>query len=99
MVLKNANRHNLVMPVDAEIANARRRFDPNILQFPRDLGPHAIVMNFKEHTFNNNDRPMTDIVPVDKTAPSGRAENTPLGSVVLPLPSNLEDNFNVQLNP
>lgn len=98
MALKRTRR-DLIMPAESIVENNRRRNNPSILQFPTDLGPHAIVLGFKKHSFAIDDPVSDTVISPFKTAPEGSLQTSPLGSVVLPLPTNLEDTFVVQLNP
>lgn len=74
-------RFNLNKPVDSIIASARENLTKHaIFKYPEDLGPHAIVMNFKEYSYNGTAQGNT----VDINA-----------SIVLPIPKNIQDTFSV----
>ena len=56
------------------------------LRFPSDLGPNAIMFNFKSYTYDGT---LNSTVRGAKTT----------ASVVLPLPSNLTDTYSIQVGP
>lgn len=56
------------------------------LRFPSDLGPNAMMFNFKQYTY-------------DGTLNSTRRGVKTIASIVLPLPSNLTDTYSIQVGP
>ena len=56
------------------------------LRFPSDLGPNAIMFNFKSYTYDGT---LNSTVRGAKTT----------ASIVLPLPSNLTDTYSIQVGP
>lgn len=78
----------LIKPAEEVMAIARQHKKVGLYRFPEDLGPHAIVLNFKEYTYQGG-IPSNRIIPgVDINA-----------SIVLPIPSNLQDSYTVNLGP
>lgn len=66
------------------VAQNRQSNSTSILSFPAALGAHAISFNFEDYEFN---------VAAGKVEPGGVT-----ASVVLPLPENLIDNYNVNIS-
>lgn len=68
-----------------KIDKSKREYRPTRLQFPSDLGAHAMVFNFIKYDY-------------DSTFGTIRSNPITAGSIVLPLPQNLEDSLGVKSN-
>jgi hypothetical protein len=68
-----------------KIDKSKREYRPTRLQFPSDLGAHAMVFNFIKYDY-------------DSTFTTIRSNPITAGSIVLPLPQNLEDSLGVKSN-
>lgn len=73
----------LIKPAAQAIAANRDSASYGQYRFPDDLGPHAMVLNFVEYTFDRN---------------AEVATQTLTDSIALPIPSNLVDTFNMRVN-
>lgn len=73
---------SLIRPPAKVIENSRRARELTLLQYPLDLGPHAIIMNFHDYTFN---------------ATRSNSHQVLNDSVTLPVPMNLQDNLNLKI--
>ena len=72
----------LIKPVSGEMASRRRNNTYTQYSFPENLGNHAIVFNFSEYGYD-----------VDATQVSSILSS----SIALPIPTNLVDSFNVNI--
>ncbi len=68
-----------------KIDKSKNEFRHSRLQFPSDLGAHAMVFNFVKYDY-------------DSTFGTIRSNPITAGSIVLPLPQNLEDSLGVKSN-
>jgi hypothetical protein len=83
------------MPASTIIERRRRERNNSILQFPDDLGAHAILLLFKKYEYKK---------PGERTL--NRVSNETLSSanlvgsdnILLPLPTNITDSFNVRVS-
>jgi len=68
----------LIIPVDSIMENNRKNnTEVASLRFPQDLGPHAMILNFKDYTYGGG--------TVQNSVTTG--------SIALPLPKSLQDNY------
>lgn len=74
-------------PVDGIIQSQRTKQTYTELTFPNNLGAHAIILNFSSYDYDTNNSGINEIVL-----------NGPNMSIALPIPSNLLNSYNVQLN-
>lgn len=78
-----AKKFKQIVPVAADIMAARRQNTITELSFPLDLGPHAIIFNFSEYSFDRETRVQNSVMK---------------SSIALPIPANLQDSFKVRLS-
>lgn len=72
----------LIKSASSRINRSRDSYQAKQYRFPEDLGAHAIVLNFKEYSYDATKSSLKNSVISD--------------SIVLPLPSNLADSYAVQ---
>lgn len=75
------------LPVTNRIKASTKQRQHSTLMFPEDLTTHGIFFTFQEYSYKAS---------VNNAPPSVSSENR--GSIVMPLPTNLEDRFNVNLH-
>lgn len=73
----------LIRTVQNVVEQRRTNRHAQVMRFPEDLGSHAVILNFKEYDYSQTD--------------GGESLKTSR-SIVLPLPSNLQDSFSVNAN-
>lgn len=76
-------KYNLNKPAQVDIQKNKDRINrSSIMKFPDDLGTHAVILNFKTYDYSR-----TSI------------SNTVVGfnSIVLPLPKNIQESFNIEV--
>jgi len=81
------------LPVFNIIKRSRRETVPSLLQFPEKLGAHSMLLLFKSYKYEAPGE--FALNKVDETLFSQRLSSTQ--SVLLPLPANIEDNYNVNV--
>ena len=74
---------SLIQPVADAMARGRSRQNYGVFSFPSNLGPHSMVINFSEYNYDRG---------------AGVANRRVSDSIVLPVPSNIIDSFNVNVN-
>ena len=78
-----SGKYNLIKPAQVDIQKNKDKINRSgILKFPNDLGSHAIVLNFKSYDYSKS-----------TTSNSTVSFN----SVVLPLPRNIQESFNIEV--
>lgn len=73
-----------------------RELGSDIVQFPNDLGPNKMVMTFKPYKYRTPAPVQTNGVFVDYT--TARVETLATNTIVLPLPTNLQDQNEARLS-
>jgi hypothetical protein len=77
----------LSTPVGRVISAAKKSSSIQNYVFPKDIGPHGLLMIFKKYTYS----PTKSVLTTIPTATVG-------ASVMLPLPRQLMDNTSVRIN-
>lgn len=75
------------------MAISRSRNNPSFAQFPEDLGPHSMLMLFKDYRYQ---KPGTFQRLTERNARA--ASQTAAAGVLLPIPSNLRDTTNNRID-
>ncbi len=83
------------MPASTIIERRRRERNNNILQFPDDLGAHAILLLFKKYEYK---RPGTRTLNRVTGETLSSASLVGSDNILLPLPTNITDSFNVRVS-
>lgn len=73
---------SLIRPPARVIEKSRQSRELSLLQYPLDLGPHAIIMNFHDYSFDST---------------RSNSHHILNDSVTLPVPSNLQDNMSLKV--
>ena len=76
-----------VMPISKVIDKEKSRVNEDILQFPEDIGMHGLLMVFKKYSFNKRQSGLLDGMPEIRLG----------NSIFLPLPTNIQDTYNVRV--
>ena len=86
-------------PPQAEIEKSRTENANQraIHRFPQDIGPHAVIMAFREYQFATAPS-AEDAKTFTSYSKLNDATDNPRGAIVLPLPTNLEDSYNVRIS-
>lgn len=74
---------SLIQPVADAMARGSNRQNYGVYSFPSTLGPHAMVINFSEYNYDRG---------------AGVANRRVADSIVLPIPTNIIDSFNINVN-
>lgn len=78
-----------------EIRRKRRENINEVLQFPKDLGAHSMLLVFKSYSYKKPGERLLNKV-TNETFSSQNLRGTQ--SILLPLPQNIQDNFSVRVN-
>jgi hypothetical protein len=82
------------MPISTVIERKRRGRNSNILQFPDDLGAHSLLFMFRKYEYvKPGERALNKVT--DETL--SNANLTGMDNIMLPLPTNIADNFTVRI--
>lgn len=73
--------NSLIKPVGEQISRRRSNNSAQVFRFPEDLGAHCIVMNFKNYQYGGGNQ----------------ATQVNNDSIVLPLPANIKDSYQIQV--
>lgn len=77
----------MIRPAQSLIEAARNlNMEFPVMSFPEDLGAHAMVLQFKEYKYNGT------------TGTNRTISEIPRGAITLPIPTNLVDTFDVNIN-
>lgn len=82
------------MPASTIIERKRRDRASNVLQFPEDLGAHAVLMIFKKYEYR---KPGTRQLNRVSNSTLSSAELSKSSNIMLPLPRNLQDSYNINV--
>lgn len=77
----------LIKPVETVIEQRRKVSSLTQLRYPSDLGAHAMIFNFKDYSYRGGDSL--------NTVNTSRTQSTITSSIALPLPSNINDAYNI----
>ena len=83
------------MSVGTVIERRRRNLGSSVQQFPKNLGAHAILFTFKKYEY---EKPGTRSLNKVSATTLSTANLAASDNIMLPLPSELSDNFSVSLN-
>ena len=83
------------MPASTIIERRRRERNNSILQFPDDLGAHAMLLLFKKYEY---ERPGTRTLNRVSGETLSSANLVGSDNILLPLPTNITDSFNVRVS-
>jgi len=82
------------MPVSDIIERRRRERSNKIMQFPDDLGAHSVLMVFNKYEYK---KPGTRQLNKVTNETLSNADLSNSSNIMLPLPTNLQDSFNVRI--
>ena len=82
------------MPVSNIIERRRRERNNSIMQFPDDLGAHSMLLVFKKYEYK---KPGTRQLNKVTNETLSSANLSGASNIMLPLPTNLQDSFNVRV--
>jgi hypothetical protein len=83
------------MPASTIIERRRRERNNNIMQFPDDLGAHAMLLLFKKYEYK---KPGTRTLNRVSNETLSTTNLVGADNILLPLPSNITDSFNIRIS-
>ncbi len=78
---------SFILPANIIERGRQRNLPPRVLQFPVNLGVHGMLFIFKEYKYSSQQSGLLSSIP----------ETEIKDAIMLPLPSNIEDSYNVRV--